>query len=169
MISGGEHVQEPARPFDGTGKAMIGRRKTALVVDSAEQIRRLVAAALRGLQFERIILVEGAEEAAETLGTVAIDLALIDWELGPRSGFDLAADIRTGRVPPRSDLPIIMMTWKAEPRSVLAAQALRLNGLIAKPLSRDALERKVTAVLDPQPAVAPPAKPELKRFLGQAL
>jgi len=169
MISGDEHVQEPARPFDGTGKAMIGRRKTALVVDPAEPIRRLAAAALRGLQFERIILVEGAEEAEETLVTVAIDLALVDWELGPRSGFDLAADIRVGRVPPRSDVPIIMMTWKAEPRSVLAAQALRLNGLIVKPLSRAALERKVTAVLDPQAAVVPPIKAKPKRFLGQPL
>jgi hypothetical protein len=65
-------------------------------------------------------------------------------------------------VPPRRDLPIIMMSWKAEPKSVLAAQGLKLNGVLIKPLSRDMLERKVAAALEP-PARTPP-----KRVLGQA-
>lgn len=149
---------------------MIGRGKTALVVDPTDAVRRMVASSLRGLKFDRVISVDNAEDAAETLGSVTIDLALIDWELGAHTGFDLAADIRIGRVPPRRDLPIIMMAWKAEPRSVLAAQGLKLNGLLIKPLSRDALEKKVTGALAPMPPSMPvPVKAAPKRFLGQTL
>ena len=149
---------------------MIGRGKTALVVDPTESVRQMVASSLRNLKFERVISVENAEDAEDTLGSVTIDLAMIDWELGARTGFDLAADIRIGRAPPRRDLPIIMMVWKAEPRSVLAAQGLKLNGLLIKPLSREALEKKVAGALMPQPPAAPlPPKAAPKRFLGQAL
>ena len=129
---------------------MIGRGKTVLVVDSDESTRRMLKSTLRGLQFERVVLVETIDDAKAALapgGTV--DLALIDWQVGDQSGFDLAADIRTGRVMPRSDLPILMMSWKAEPKSVLALQGLKINGLLVKPLSPDMLEKKVTGALAP--------------------
>jgi DNA-binding response OmpR family regulator len=149
---------------------MIGRGKTALVVDPAEAVRHMVAVSLRVLKFDRVISVGSAEHAAEVLSAGAVDLALIDWQLEGRSGFDLAADIRIGRVPPRRDLPIIMLAWQAEPRSVLAAQGLKLNGLMVKPLAREAIERKVSAVLNPTPhGMANVRKAGPKRFLGQAL
>ncbi len=149
---------------------MIGRGKTALVVDPADMVRQMVVTALRGLKFDRVVSVGSAEHAEEVLRLGGIDLALIDWQLEGRSGFDLAADIRTGRVPSRRDLPIIMLAWKAEPRSVLAAQGLRLNGLMVKPLARDAIERKVSAVMNPVPPVMlMPRKIVPKRFLGQVL
>lgn len=142
---------------------MIGRGKTVLVVDCDEAIRQMLGAALRSFRFERVVQAQTIEEAKGALGPGGmIDLALIDWQVGDQSGFDLAADIRTGRVPPRRDLPIIMMSWKAEPKSVLAAQGLKLNGVLIKPLSRDMLERKVAAALEP-PARTPP-----KRVLGRA-
>ena len=142
---------------------MIGRGKTVLVVDPDEPIRQMLAVFLRGLRFERVVLAETVDEAMGVLGSGgAVDLALIDWQVGEQSGFDLAADIRTGRVPPRRDLPIILMAWKAEPRTVLAVQGLKINGLLIKPLSRDMLERKVAAALEP-PAAVPP-----KRSMGQA-
>ena len=142
---------------------MIGRGKTVLVVDPDEPIRQMLAVFLRGLRFERVVLAETVDEAKGVLGSGgAVDLALIDWQVGEQSGFDLAADIRTGRVPPRRDLPIILMAWKAEPRTVLAVQGLKINGLLIKPLSRDMLERKVAAALEP-PAAVPP-----KRSMGQA-
>ena len=149
---------------------MIGRGKTALVVDPADPVRQMVATALRGLKFDRVIAVGTAEHAVEVLEAGGIDVALIDWQLDGRSGFDLAADIRLGRVPPRRDLPIIMLAWQAEPKRVLAAQGLRLNGLMVKPLSIDLIERKVSAVLNPAPPMAPaPGKAAPKRFLGRPL
>lgn len=142
---------------------MIGRGKTVLVVDADEPIRQMLAALLRGFQFERVVPVETIDEARGALGSGgAIDLALIDWQVGEQSGFDLAADIRTGRVPPRRDLPIILMAWTAEPKRVLAVQGLKINGLLIKPLSRDMLERKVAAALDL------PLKPAPKRIPGLA-
>jgi len=142
---------------------MIGRGKTVLVVDPDESIRQILAAFLRGLRFERIVQAQTIDEAKGALGAGGnVDLALIDWQVGEQSGFDLAADIRTGRVPPRRDLPIILMAWKAEPRSVLAVQGLKINGLLIKPVSRDAVERRVAAALEPPGATVP------KRFLGQA-
>ena len=142
---------------------MIGRAKTVLVVDPDESIRRMLAAILRGLRFERVVQAQTVDEAkgAHCSGST-IDLALIDWRVGEQSGFDLAADIRTGRVPPRRDLPIILMAWTAEPRTVLAVQGLKINGLLIKPVSRDMVERKVAAALEPPGASAP------KRVLGHA-
>jgi CheY-like chemotaxis protein len=143
---------------------MIGLGKAVLVVDPDETIRRMLSGLLRGLRFERVVPVETVDAAKAALEPAgAIDLALIDWRVGDQSGFDLAADIRTGRAPPRRDLPIILMAWQAEPKSVLAVQGLKINGLLIKPLSRDMLERKVAAALVPAPA-----KTASKRFPGQA-
>jgi two-component system, chemotaxis family, chemotaxis protein CheY len=142
---------------------MICRGKTVLVVDPDEAIRQMLAGVLRGLRFERVLPVETVDEAKGALGSGGqIDLALIDWQVGEQSGFDLAADIRTGRVPPRRDLPIILMAWKVEPKGVLAVQGLKINGLLIKPLSRDMLQRKVAAALEPPAEMVP------KRFLGRA-
>ena len=44
----------------------------------------------------------------------------------------------------------------------LAAQGLKVNGLLVKPLARDMLEKKVAG------ALAPLAKPAAKRALGAA-
>ena len=136
---------------------MIGQGKTVLVVDAAEAMRQTLGDALRGLRFERVVPVGTVEDARLALASGRTDLALIDWQLGEQSGFDLAADIRTGRILPRRDLPIIMMSWRAEPRSVLAVQGLKLNGLLIKPVARDALERKIASALAPAP------KPSLER------
>ncbi len=142
---------------------MIGRGKAVLVVDSDEAVRQMLSVVLWSFRFERVLLAETIDKAKATLGARdAIDLALIDWQVGGESGFDLAADIRTGRVPPRTDLPILMMAWKADPKNVLAAQGLKVNGLLVKPLARDMLEKKVAG------ALAPLAKPAAKRALGAA-
>lgn len=130
---------------------MIGRGKAVLVVDPDVAIRQILSAALRELRFERVVLVDTVEAAKEALGAGGmIDLALIDWQVGPQSGFDLAADIRTGLVLPRRDLPIILMAWKADPKHVLAVQGLKVNGLLIKPISRDVLAQKVASALAPQ-------------------
>ena len=130
---------------------MIGRGKAVLVVDPDAAIRQILSAALRELRFERVVLVDTVEAAKEALGAGGmIDLALIDWQVGPQSGFDLAADIRTGLVLPRRDLPIILMAWKADPKHVLAVQGLKVNGLLIKPISRDVLAQKVASALAPQ-------------------
>lgn len=130
---------------------MIGRGKAVLVVDPDAAIRQILSAALRELRFERVVLVDTVEAAKEALGAGGmIDLALIDWQVGPQSGFDLAADIRTGLVLPRRDLLIILMAWKADPKHVLAVQGLKVNGLLIKPISRDVLAQKVASALAPQ-------------------
>jgi DNA-binding response OmpR family regulator len=139
---------------------MIGQGKTVLVVDAAEAMRQMLGDALRDLRFERVVPVGTVEDARLALAGGKTDLALIDWQLGEQSGFDLAADIRTGRVPARSDLPIIMMSWRAEPRSVLAVQGLKLNGLLTKPVAQDALQRKIAAALAPAAKPAPRPAPE---------
>ena len=128
---------------------MIGRGKVVLLVEPEPGMRQMFSDALRALKFEQVLAVPTAAQGRAALvpGT-GIDLALIDWA-GEPSGFDLAADVRTGRVSPRRDLPIIMTAWKAETRSALAVQGLKLNGLLVKPVSRDMLERKIAAALDP--------------------
>jgi DNA-binding response OmpR family regulator len=141
---------------------MIGKGKTALVVDAAEAPRQMLGAALRALRFERIIPVETIGEARQLLGAEMLDLALIDWHVGDLSGFDLAADIRTGRVPARRDLPIVMMSWNTEPRTALAVQGLKLNGLVTRPVSGGELEKRIAAALVPSMRSGP------RRLLGQA-
>jgi CheY-like chemotaxis protein len=149
-------------PFDGAEHSMIGRGKTVLVVDAAEATRQMLGTALRGLRFERVLSAETVDEAQVALAAGPIDLALIDWQVGERSGFDLAADIRTGRIPPRSDLPIVMMAWNVDPKGVLAVQGLKLNGLLVKPVSGAVLEKKIASALAPRATAAP------RRFSGQA-
>jgi DNA-binding response OmpR family regulator len=114
-----EHLDEPTSPLRGAEPAMIGRGKAVLVVDPDDPIRQMLAGALRLLKFERVLLAETVAEAraALTAGTV-VDLALIDWD-GEPSGFDLAADLRTGRVSRQHDLPIVMLAGRPNPAAPL--------------------------------------------------
>jgi DNA-binding NarL/FixJ family response regulator len=147
---------------------MIGRGKAVLVVDPDVTVRQMLVGALRLLKFERVLQAETvAEGRAALMAGTTVDLALIDWD-GEPSGFDLAADLRTGRVSRQHDLPIIMLAWKAEPRRALAVQGLKLNGFLVKPVSADMLERKVASALA---SIAKPValvKPVPKRLVGQA-
>lgn len=103
-------------------------------------------------------------EALEAIHTVGPDVVLLDWELPMLGGDELVRMVRSPRVSPTPDLPIIVLSAHGERRRVLEAMRLGVNEYLIKPISAEALRtRLIAAVASRRPTVQPddghPAEP----------
>lgn len=119
-----------------------------LVVEDELAIQELVAANLEQSGFQ-VIRANDAEQAMREVQRKAPDLVVLDWGLPGASGIDFAkrlrADIRTRQV------PIIMLTARAEEQDRLVAFESGADDYITKPFSVRELNARVRAVLRRQP------------------
>jgi two-component system, chemotaxis family, chemotaxis protein CheY len=132
---------------------MIGRGRNVLLVDSAEVMRNLIAGMLRVQGFEKIAMCGAIPDAIHHARSTNFDLVIIDWTVDDLPGVDFARDIRAGTYATPANTPIIMMIAKAEPQLVMAARDLSIDALLAKPLTKIELDKKITFVLE-KPRVA---------------
>jgi len=71
------------------------------------------------------------------------DLVIADWNLPDGSGLDLVRSVRkTG-----GDIPVLMISGRADRESILAAAHLGINGYISKPFQVDVLHQKLTELV----------------------
>jgi two-component system, OmpR family, phosphate regulon response regulator PhoB len=92
--------------------------------------------------------VEEAADGQEALTRIAEmppDLVLLDWMLPVMSGLEICRQIR--RRPDTRDLPIIMVTARAEEQDAVRGLNTGADDYIAKPFSMDALLARMRALL----------------------
>ena len=92
--------------------------------------------------------VEEAADGQEALTRIAEmppDLVLLDWMLPVMSGLEVCRQIR--RRPDTRDLPIIMVTARAEEQDAVRGLNTGADDYIAKPFSMDALLARMRALL----------------------
>ncbi len=115
-----------------------------LVVEDEAAIAELVAMNLRHASFE-VEIAETAGAAQSAVDRVLPDLVLLDWMLPGGSGLHLArqwrADART------RDLPIIMLTARAEEVDKIAGLDAGADDYLVKPFSTNELLARIRAVL----------------------
>lgn len=115
-----------------------------LVVEDEAAIAELVAINLRHSGFECEIAVDSAEAQSRVFERLP-DLVLLDWMLPTMSGFSLAklwrSQIET------KQLPIIMLTARAEEADKVAGLDAGIDDYITKPFSTKELLARVRAVL----------------------
>lgn len=98
------------------------------------------------------------QEAITKIAEAKPDLVLLDWMLPAMSGIEVCRQIR--RRPGTRDLPIIMVTARAEEADSVRGLNTGADDYITKPFSIDLLLARIRALL--RRSGAPPAKGTLK-------
>ena len=117
---------------------------TVLVVEDESAIAELIAINLRHAGHD-VTLAASAEQAQHAVGAALPDLVLLDWMLPGESGLQLA---RRWRADPRTrELPIIMLTARAEESDKVVGLDAGADDYLAKPFSPKELLARMRAVL----------------------
>ncbi len=115
-----------------------------LVVDDDAAIREMMQLALE--QADYIVRLAGsALDARRAISSERPDLILLDWMMPGQSGFDFARSLRKDSS--TRDIPIIMLTARAEESDKVAALQSAADDYVAKPFSFAELQARMTAVL----------------------
>jgi len=112
-----------------------------LVVDDEARIVRLVRTYLEGAGFQVITAYDG-REALQAFRSEQPDLVVLDLMLPEIDGLDVARAIRR-----EGDVPIIMLTARAEETDRLIGLELGADDYVVKPFSPRELTARVRAVL----------------------
>ena len=115
-----------------------------LIVEDEPAIQEVLKFNL-GLHGHQTVVAGSAEEAARLLHGPLPDLILLDWMLPGLSGVDLAKRLRAdARL---KDIPIIMLTARAEERDKVLGLEIGADDYITKPFSPRELMARIKAVL----------------------
>ena len=119
--------------------------KRLLVVEDEPAIRDLLVFALSKAGFT-VGATGTAQEGRLKLAEGLPDLLLLDWMLpGGTSGVEFARELKTG--PTTRDLPIIMLTARAEEEDKVRGLMLGCDDYVTKPFSVPELLARIRAVL----------------------
>jgi len=117
---------------------------SVLVVEDESAIAELIALHLRHSGFD-VVLARDADEAQAAVNRVLPDLVLLDWMLPGESGLALARRWR-GQTRTR-EMPIIMLTARADEADKVAGLDVGADDYLTKPFSPKELMARVRAVL----------------------
>ena len=106
-----------------------------LVVDDSRLARMVMASALRRLRPDwELVEATGADEALGAIGSDAVDIALVDFNMPGLDGLELVARIRQNA----PDMPIAVVSANLQDEIVARTRELKA-AFIAKPLTDEAL------------------------------
>jgi two-component system phosphate regulon response regulator OmpR len=98
-----------------------------LVVDDDQRIRDLLARFLQDNKF-RVTTADNAASARANMRGLSFDLLVLDVMMPGESGFELAEDLRKNH-----DIPILMLTARAEPDFRIKGLEIGVDDYLAKP------------------------------------
>ena len=129
----GSEEEEAGAPLDDAAHL--------LVVDDDRRIRDLLARFLRKEGY-RVTLAEHAAAARTQLKHLAFDLIVLDAMMPGESGFDFAASLRQS-----SDVPILMLTARAEADDRVRGLEAGADDYLAKPYEPRELLLRIASIL----------------------
>ena len=118
--------------------------KQILIVEDEKPIRDMIAFGLRRAGFD----VREAEDCSEARSRIADsrpDLLLVDWMLPDQSGLELTRAIKRNKE--TQDLPVILLTARAEEQDKVAGLEGGADDYVTKPFSPRELLARIQAVL----------------------
>jgi two-component system phosphate regulon response regulator PhoB len=128
-----------------TAAAALGTAKpTILVVEDEAPLLTLLRYNLEKQGF-RVDEAGDGEEALLRVAEGRPDLVLLDWMLPALSGIEVCRQLR--RRPGTRDLPIIMVTARAEDQDAVRALNTGADDYISKPFAMDSLMARIRALL----------------------
>lgn len=125
-----------------------------LIVDDEPYMRKVIRTLLLSLGIKNVTEAGDGPQGLEEVRTSAPDLVLLDWEMPGMNGNAFVRHVRSPKTFPRPDVPIIMLTGKAERKHVVEAVTIGVNEYLLKPVSSQALLVRIAAVVTkPRPMV----------------
>jgi two-component system phosphate regulon response regulator PhoB len=118
--------------------------KTILIVEDEKAIRDMIAFGMRRAGFE-IREAQDCRAARTEIGNRRPDLLLVDWMLPDMSGLEFTRQLK--RDPNLKDLPVIMLTARAEESDKVAGLDGGADDYVTKPFSTRELVARIQAVL----------------------
>jgi two-component system, OmpR family, phosphate regulon response regulator PhoB len=140
----GGTMENSTRDGEGRDGENPGGRPVVLVVEDEAALATMLRYNLEKQGYH----VEEAADGQEALTRIAEappDLVLLDWMLPTVSGLEVCRQIR--RRPATRDLPVIMVTARAEDQDAVRGLNTGADDYIAKPFSIEALLARVRALL----------------------
>lgn len=137
-------------------------KKTILVIEDEQAIRAMLHLALDSAGFN----VKEAEEAKQALHLIAEqlpDLILLDWMLPAMSGIDVAKRLKQDKL--TRNIPIIMLTAKAEEDNKVIGLEVGVDDYVIKPFSPRELIARIRAVLRRGPLQQPDGTIQIQELL----
>jgi two-component system phosphate regulon response regulator PhoB len=115
-----------------------------LVIEDEKPIREMIAFGLRRAGYE-VAEAEDCREARTAIADHRPDLLLVDWMLPDMSGLELTRQLKKDRE--TRDLPVIMLTARAEEHDKVAGLEGGADDYLTKPFSPRELLARIQAVL----------------------
>lgn len=134
----------------------------ALILEDDDLFAELLETVIAGLRPGiRVTVAGGFQEAARLVRERSFNLVVTDWNLPDGSGLDLVKQIRAED----KQLPIVIVSGRADRESVLRAAHYGINGYITKPLDIRLLHKRLSELL----ADVDEVLPSVDDFLSTAL
>ncbi len=112
-----------------------------LVIDDEPQIRKFLDISLRA-QGYRVVQAANGQEGLSTLATQGADLVILDLGLPDKDGHEVLKELREW-----SQVPVIMLTVRADEAEKVAALDAGANDYVTKPFGIQELMARVRAML----------------------
>jgi two-component system chemotaxis response regulator CheY len=123
------------------------RSLKVLIVDDNAFMRKIVRDLLSNIGIRHTSEAADGIAALDAIRHVMPDLVILDWEMPFLNGFEFVRIVRTPGVFPYSDLPIIMLSGHGERHHVMEAMRLGVNEFLKKPVSANALLKRIVSVI----------------------
>ncbi len=144
---------EPAPMNDETIEKLL-QGLNILIVDGNHYMRRLTRTMLMNLGAKSVVEAADGLAALEQIRTCDPDVMFLDWDMPALDGMEVVRIIRSPGVFPRPNLPIIMLTNRAQRSSVMQALRAGVHEFLLKPTSPKALRDRLTSIaVKPRPMV----------------
>lgn len=123
------------------------RNMTILAVDDMKSMRLTMRKMLKHLNIGKILkFAENGREGLTVLQSSPADLVIIDWQMPLMNGTQMLESIRNDKA--LRDIPVIMVSAESEKDIVLEVAETEIDGYLLKPLTLDALDKKIKTVVD---------------------
>ncbi|WP_281684034.1 response regulator [Thalassobaculum salexigens] len=119
-----------------------------LIVEDDRASRMLTAAFLEQLGIGQIKEAADGESALRVLRAYPADVIICDMMMEPMDGVTFVRRVRTDAQSSNPYVPIILVTAQADRAAVRAARDAGVNLLMAKPITLEALRRRIEVVLN---------------------
>lgn len=119
--------------------------RTILVVDDSATMRRMVIAALRGVQGLAFDQAESGLEAIERLAVSPVDLIVLDLNMPDVHGLEVLRFVRSHQA--FQEIPVIVLTTRGDEESRSAALQHGATVYMTKPFGPGALVPEVRRLL----------------------
>jgi CheY-like chemotaxis protein len=119
-----------------------------LVVDDNAHMLEIAKTILRGFGAATVLEAATLAEATVRLKRDAVDIVVLDYQVGDEDGIEFLREIRTGAASPNPFVPVIMLTAHSDKTRVEAARDAGVSEFCTKPVTAAELMAKVAAVID---------------------